>query len=122
LIRLAHYDTYTLPRGGVGVDYWGLKLLGRFHAYGSHVAAAVMMGDPRFITSETAIHVGTCRQNGLFPRGSDQLLTKYNSVIKSYCDTGDPFCCSGLNVLAHLTYTTTYDSAALSFVLGKIGG
>lgn len=82
-----------------------------YAAYGSHVAAAIMvrifrdefygkgsmlnvpccaqMGDPRFITSETAFHVGTCNQNGLFPRLSNQLLTTYNSVLQSYCDIGN---------------------------------
>ena len=98
------------------------------------------MGDPRYITSETAIHVGTCTQNDLFPRLANQPLTAYNSVIKNYCDTGmlfqfggcesrvliceigDPFCCSGLDTGAHLDYTTKYNSQALSFVLPKIGG
>ncbi|RDW62096.1 hypothetical protein BP6252_11529 [Coleophoma cylindrospora] len=74
------------------------------------------------MASQTAFHVGTCAQNGLFPRTGDQALTQYSSVIQSYCDTGDPFCCSGANTAAHLGYTTEYDSAALNFVLGKIGG
>ena len=82
-----------------------------FAAYGSHVKAAIMvsdfpcslellrnywlreavrqMGDPRFITSETAFHVGTCTQDGLFPRLSNQLLTAYDSVLQSYCDYGE---------------------------------
>jgi hypothetical protein len=46
------------------------------------------MGDPRFITSESAFHVGTCTQNGLFPRPNGELLTQYAGVIQSYCDTG----------------------------------
>jgi hypothetical protein len=46
------------------------------------------MGDPRFITSETAFHVGTYTQNGLFPRLTNQLLTTYDSVFQSYCDYG----------------------------------
>jgi hypothetical protein len=49
------------------------------------------MGDPRYIASKTAIHVGTCTQNGLFPRLANQPLTAYNSVIKSYCDIGMVF-------------------------------
>jgi hypothetical protein len=47
------------------------------------------MGDPRFITSETAFHVGTCNQDGLFPRLSNQLLTTYDSILQSYCDVGE---------------------------------
>jgi hypothetical protein len=49
------------------------------------------MGDPRFITSETAFHVGTCNQDGLFPRLSNQLLTTYDSILQSYCDLGEHF-------------------------------
>jgi len=49
------------------------------------------MGDPRFITSETAFHVGTCNQDGLFPRLSNQLLTTYDSILQSYCDLGEQF-------------------------------
>lgn len=94
--------------GGGGGDTLGAKTAAvDFAAYGSHVTAAVMvrssivhsffrdivlivmqMGDPRYITAESAIHVGTCEQGGLFPREADQSLSGYDSVIKSYCDEG----------------------------------
>ncbi|QSZ32158.1 hypothetical protein DSL72_001729 [Monilinia vaccinii-corymbosi] len=89
--------------------------------YGSHVKAAVMYGDPRYMTSQQDFHIGTCFQNGLFPRTSDQSLSNYSGVTKTYCDFGDPFCCSGLDVLAHLDYVTKYNAMALAFVLEKIG-
>lgn len=90
--------------------------------YGSHVKAAVMMGDPRYMTNQQSFHVGTCFQNGLFPRSSDQSasLKGYSTILKSYCDFGDPFCCSGVDTLEHLTYTVKYNAFAVSFVLGKI--
>jgi hypothetical protein len=50
------------------------------------------MGDPRFVTSESAFHVGTCTQNGLFPRPSDESLTQYASTLQSYCDAGKFVC------------------------------
>lgn len=78
------------------------------------------MGDPRYMITQTAFHVGTCFQNGLFPRTSDQSLSGYSSILKSYCDYGDPFCCSGLDVLEHLNYVAKYNSLALAFVLSKI--
>ncbi|KAA8570120.1 hypothetical protein MFRU_005g02590 [Monilinia fructicola] len=92
-----------------------------YDKYGSHVKAAVMYGDPRYMTSQQSFHVGTCFQNGLFPRTSEQSLSSYSNVTKTYCDFGDPFCCSGVDVLAHLDYVTKYNMAALSFVLGKVG-
>ncbi|TGO32068.1 hypothetical protein BHYA_0358g00050 [Botrytis hyacinthi] len=106
--------------GGAGGGILGTKTPAIDSAYGSHVKAAVMMGDPRYMVNQQSFHVGTCFQNGLFPRSSDQSLTAYSSIVKSYCDFGDPFCCSGLDTLAHLTYVTKYQSLALSFVLGKI--
>jgi hypothetical protein len=44
--------------------------------------------DSRFITSETALHVGTYTRDGLFSRLSNKLLTTYDSVLQSYCDSG----------------------------------
>ncbi|RAL61905.1 hypothetical protein DID88_002968 [Monilinia fructigena] len=92
-----------------------------YDKYGSHVKAAVMYGDPRYMTSQQSFHVGTCLQNGIFPRTSDQSLSNYSNVTKTYCDFGDPFCCSGLDVMAHLDYVTKYNMAALSFFWGKVG-
>ncbi|KAJ8059032.1 hypothetical protein OCU04_012012 [Sclerotinia nivalis] len=111
----------TLGGGGGGI--LGAKTPAIDYAkYGSHVKAAVLMGDPRYMTNQQSFHVGTCFQNGLFPRSSDQSLSLsgYSTILKSYCDFGDPFCCSGLDTLEHLTYVTKYNVLAASFVLGRI--
>lgn len=92
-----------------------------FNSIGSHVAAIVQMGDPRH-RSDESYHVGTSTTNGLFPRGTNQLLTKYVSKARTFCDAGDPFCASGFNTAVHLGYTTEYDTNALQFVLNLIGG
>ncbi|KAI9640409.1 hypothetical protein NHQ30_011154 [Ciborinia camelliae] len=107
--------------GGGGGGLLGTQTPPVDPSIGAHVVAAIMMGDPRYLVSQTAFHVGTCFQNGLFPRGADQSLANYNNILKSYCDFGDPFCCSGVNVVAHLDYVTLYNGNALQFVLGKIG-
>ncbi|KAL3417127.1 Acetylxylan esterase 2 [Phlyctema vagabunda] len=93
-----------------------------FNTYGSKVKAVIMYGDPRSSSSQTAIHVGTCKGNSINPRSANQALTAYNGVTKSYCDSGDPFCCSGGDMSAHLGYFNKYNSAALQFVLAQIGG
>ncbi|WP_227833590.1 cutinase family protein [Nocardia macrotermitis] len=41
--------------------------------------------------------------------------------IRSYCDTGDPFCDSGKNFPIHLTYLLHYGNDATRFVVA-IGG
>lgn len=79
------------------------------------------MGDPRHTRSET-YHVGTSLDQGLFPRLTKQSCEKFASIWKSYCDYGDTFCDSGINVEAHLLYVTIYGSNAKNFVLDKIGG
>lgn len=79
------------------------------------------MGDPRHTKDET-YHVGTSTGSGLFPRTSDQSCESYASVFRSYCDSGDTFCDSGLNTLAHLMYVTVYGTAAARWVVEKIGG
>ncbi|CAD6446060.1 ba98c03c-1469-414a-9876-16196effce01 [Sclerotinia trifoliorum] len=110
--------------GGGGGGLLGTKTPAVDYAkYGSHVKAAIVMGDPRYMTNQQSFHVGTCFQNGLFPRSSDQSssLASYSSILKSYCDFGDPFCCSGGDMLEHLTYVVKYNEMAVSFVLGMIG-
>lgn len=89
----------------------------------SHVAAVVSFGDPRHVTGQ-AFDLGTATRNGLFPRSAAQLqaLAAFAGRTQAYCDSGDEFCASGANLQVHLTYLNRYQSAATTFVLGKIGG
>lgn len=73
------------------------------------------------VDHEDPFNQGTARgTTGLFPRGANQSLDAYAAIIQSYCDIGDPFCAGGANLGAHLNYTNRYNSAALSFVVGKL--
>lgn len=79
------------------------------------------MGDPRYTFGES-YHVGTAINQGLFPRLSDQSCEPQALKFRSYCDSGDPFCDSGHDLLVHLTYPAVYGSDAARWVVDKIGG
>jgi hypothetical protein len=81
-------------------------------------------GDPGHVVGQPW-DLGTATLNGLFPRSSAQraLLSAFgSSKISAWCDSGDPYCASGLDLTVHLTYLDRDQNAAASFVLGKIGG
>ena len=82
--------------------------------------AAVQFGDPRHVSGKS-FNLGTAtRRNGLFPRSASQALDPFANLLRSWCDTGDPFCAGGFNVNAHLVYDQKYDAAATTFVKGKL--
>jgi cutinase len=84
------------------------------------IIAVVQMGDPRRVPG-LSFDVGTDPgATGLFPRPASESLSSFAAKFVSYCDTGDPFCASGANLSAHLDYTQKYDSAASTFVTGKL--
>jgi hypothetical protein len=94
-------------------------------AISSHVVAIANFGDPGHVVGQSW-DLGTATRAGLFPRSSAQLklLTAFggSGKIAAWCDANDPYCASGANLTAHLTYLNRYQNAAASFVLGKIGG
>ncbi|RWA05398.1 hypothetical protein EKO27_g9698, partial [Xylaria grammica] len=38
------------------------------------------------------------------------------SIIQSYCDAADPYCCNGNDANTHQGYVTEYGSEALAFI------
>jgi acetylxylan esterase len=84
------------------------------------VIAGIQMGDPRRMPN-LSFDAGTDpAAEGLFPRLASQSLVPFAAKLQSYCDVGDPYCAKGNDLAAHLDYTFKYDSAALTFVLGKL--
>ena len=96
------------------------------------VKAAIFMGDPRYIKG-LPYNVGTCQTNGvsMIPRSDleDALLTHSQfdarpsgfvcpnaSKIKSYCDSADPYCCTGNDANVHQGYGAEYGQQALAFI------
>jgi len=88
--------------------------------YSNQVVAVLQMGDPRHTSSES-YKQGTARGNGLFPRTLLMSCERFASKFRSYCDTGDTFCDSGLDSNAHMIYVDKYGTAAAQWLLSKIG-
>jgi hypothetical protein len=86
-----------------------------------HVLAVVQMGDPRHM-ADLPFDVGTSSRNGRFPRAGDQQLTPFADRVRSYCDTGDPFCGSGRLMPVHFTYLRKYGDDPTQFVVDAVGG
>jgi acetylxylan esterase len=42
------------------------------------------------------------------------------SIIQSYCDAADPYCCNGNDANAHQQYVNKYGSQALTFIKSKL--
>jgi acetylxylan esterase len=104
--------------------------------------AVVQMGDPSHVPGQTQgerapifpvmihsrahnfnffIDVGTSTNKGTFPRLDTAACgSNFASITQSYCDSGDEFCDSGLSLLVHLSYVTTYGAAAAKFIQSKV--
>jgi acetylxylan esterase len=84
------------------------------------VVGVIQYRDPRRIPG-FSFDVGTdVKAEGIFPRLKTQLLTAFEPIIQSYCDTGDPFCAKGDNLFAHLDYVEKYDKTAARFLVGRL--
>ncbi|KAF8160042.1 cutinase [Crassisporium funariophilum] len=88
----------------------------------NRVVAIVQMGDPRHVSGKS-YNRGTSRNQGLYARLSSQ---EYSATLQprilNFCDSGDTFCDSGIDTIAHLTYLSRYQDTAANFILSQIGG
>jgi acetylxylan esterase len=90
------------------------------------VIAAIQFGDPRHQPASgssalATIDLGTDpNAQGIFAVESNQSRAGFSAILRSWCDTGDPFCAGGDNLEAHLDYTQKYDSAANTFIEGRL--
>jgi len=82
------------------------------------IAAAIFLGDPRFIHG-LSYEVGTCEAQGFAPRPAG-FVCPFASKIQSYCDAPDPFCCNGDDQATHEGYDAEYGAVALTFVKSKV--
>ncbi|KAK4096659.1 carbohydrate esterase family 5 protein [Parathielavia hyrcaniae] len=67
-------------------------------------------------------NVGTC-QAQIFaarPRGF-QRSPASSSIIQSYCESTDPYCCTGNDANSHQQYVNKYGQQALRFIKEKLG-
>ncbi|KAI3321162.1 carbohydrate esterase family 5 protein [Xylariaceae sp. AK1471] len=99
--------------GGAGATLSGNAL--------AAVKVAIFMGDPHNVAG-LPYNVGTCTAGGFAARPSGFKCSPGNpSIIKSYCDSSDPYCCNGNNQATHQGYVNEYGSQALAFIKSKLG-
>ncbi|PVI05938.1 carbohydrate esterase family 5 protein [Periconia macrospinosa] len=84
------------------------------------VKAAIFMGDPHNQRG-LPYNVGTCQAGGFAARPVGfQCSPASPDIIKSYCDSTDPYCCNGNDANSHQQYVNKYGSQALAFIKSKI--
>ncbi|KAB5571745.1 acetylxylan esterase precursor [Coniochaeta sp. 2T2.1] len=94
--------------GGAGATLTGAPL--------AAVKAAIFMGDPHNVKG-LPYNVGTCQAGGFAARPSGYKCSPANpSIIQSYCDSTDPYCCNGNDANSHQQYVNKYGSQALAFI------
>ncbi|KAF2966445.1 hypothetical protein GQX73_g7132 [Xylaria multiplex] len=99
--------------GGAGETLSGTAL--------AAVKAAIFMGDPHNVAG-LPYNVGTCTAGGFAARPSGfQCSPADSSIIQSYCDAADPYCCNGNDANTHQGYVTEYGSEALTFIQSLLG-
>lgn len=77
-----------------------------------------MFGDPRFNAGQPT-SAGNSTSSGIFARDSSlALLNTYSNILRSYCDEGDPFCSSDLDLEVHFEIVEKYAAAATAWVVG----
>ncbi|KAI1365971.1 cutinase-domain-containing protein [Xylaria arbuscula] len=100
--------------GGAGATLTGNAL--------AAVKVAIFMGDPHNVAG-LPYNVGTCTAGGFAARPSGfQCSPASPSIIKSYCDSTDPYCCNGNDANSHQQYVVKYGSQALAFIQSQLNG
>ncbi|KAL2263969.1 hypothetical protein VTK26DRAFT_3963 [Humicola hyalothermophila] len=88
----------------------------------NQIKAVILMGSPRYVAG-LSYNVGTCTAQGFAarPRG---YVCGSNSAdkIQNYCDSTDPYCCTGNDANSHQQYGVKYGQQALSFVSARLTG
>ncbi|KAK5654248.1 hypothetical protein OQA88_7423 [Cercophora sp. LCS_1] len=82
------------------------------------IKAVILMGSPRFVAG-LSYNVGTCTAQGFAARPRGYTCAS-GSKIQNYCDSPDPYCCTGSDQQRHQQYGSIYGSQALAFVRSKL--
>ncbi|KAK3343151.1 cutinase-domain-containing protein [Neurospora tetraspora] len=84
----------------------------------NQVKAVIMMGNPRY-RAGLSYNVGTCTAYGFASRPAGYTCASA-SKLQNYCDSPDPYCCTGSDQATHQGYGTKYGQQALAFVKSKL--
>ncbi|KAL2758912.1 carbohydrate-binding module family 1 protein [Sodiomyces alcalophilus JCM 7366] len=82
------------------------------------IKAAILMGSPRY-RSGLQGNVGTCTAQGFAARPAGFVCPSV-AKLQNYCDSPDPYCCTGHDGNHHQAYGTIYGQQALAFVSSKL--
>lgn len=77
------------------------------------------MGSPRYVAG-LPYNVGTCTAQGFAARPRGYVCPSDGSRIQNYCDSADPYCCTGNDANHHQQYGNLYGQQALAFVKSKL--
>lgn len=84
------------------------------------VKAAVFLG-PTSFSSDLSYSLGTCNGGGASARPAGfKCAPAKPSIVKSWCDDTDQFCCGGTDIPIHFTYTDKYGADALAFIKSRV--
>ncbi|KAH6614403.1 carbohydrate esterase family 5 protein [Chaetomium sp. MPI-SDFR-AT-0129] len=84
------------------------------------IKAVIEMGSPRFVAG-LSYNVGTCSAQGFAPRPRGYVCASNSgSKMKSYCDSTDPYCCTGNDANSHQQYGSKYGQQALAFIQSQL--
>lgn len=98
--------------GGAGATLTGAAL--------EAVKAGIFLGDPHY-RAGLPYNVGTCTAQGFAARPSGfQCSPAKIDRLKSYCDSTDPYCCTGNDANSHQQYVNKYGAQALAFIKTKV--
>jgi acetylxylan esterase len=81
------------------------------------VVAVLQMGDPTHLARQAG-NKGSSTKDGLFARKNAVACAPYDAITNSWCDTGDQFCDSGLNLFTHLSYFN-HQTEIVNFVVSQ---
>ncbi|KAL2185726.1 carbohydrate esterase family 5 protein [Thermothelomyces heterothallicus CBS 203.75] len=88
----------------------------------NQIKAVIEMGSPRFVAG-LSYDVGTCTAQGFAARPRGYVCGSNSaSKIQSYCDSTDPYCCTGNDANSHQQYGNKYGQQALDFVKARLSG
>jgi cutinase len=84
------------------------------------VVAAVMYGNPYYKSSSPSA-AGSAKgtANGIVPVLG--VPADFGAKTRDYCDSGDPVCGAGVNIIAHLGYAS-HQADGIAFAVGKATG
>ncbi|KAK4119809.1 carbohydrate-binding module family 1 protein [Parathielavia appendiculata] len=88
----------------------------------NQIRAVILMGSPRYVAG-LSYNVGTCTAQGFAARPRGYVCGSNSaSKIQNYCDSTDPYCCTGNDANSHQQYGNKYGQQALNFVKSKLAG